>query len=157
VSARTPVRRVRARRPPGRITRMRSNQPPRKRPSAWWSGSPATRFTLSRLAPVACTCARAVVESTDACQDSLPCASVAPISADSIRSHIPSTCQQANSAYTRHYGPYRSGTSRHGHPTRVRYRAPSTKPRSGYRRGRPRPVGGGSNGTNTAHWASVRS
>jgi hypothetical protein len=82
--------------------------------SAWWSGSPATRFTLSRLAPAACACARAVVESTDACQDSLPCRprrrSARTRSVPTPPQHLPTGEQRIH----RHHG--RSGMSRHGNP-----------------------------------------
>ena len=69
----------------------------------------------------------------------------------------PRTCQQANRAYTRPHGPYRSGTSRQGQPTRVRNRTPSIRPRNGHFRGRPRDDRGGSADTKTCHCASVRS
>ena len=93
----------------------------------------------------------------DACHYGLPTASSRTRSASSTRRQIPSTCQQANSAYTRHHGPYRCGTSRHGQPHRTRCRIPSTKPRTGHRRGRPWRAGGGSSGSSNAHWASLRS
>ncbi len=39
---------------------------------------------------------------------------------------MPSRCQRRNSPYTVCQAPYRSGTSRHGTPARVRHRIPST-------------------------------
>ena len=62
--------------------------------------------------------ARAVVESIDTCRDSFPLASASARSAASTCAQTPSACQHANSAYTRHQGPYRVGTSRRGHPIR---------------------------------------
>jgi hypothetical protein len=52
--------------------------------------------------------------------DNRPLRSAAWLSAASTRAHTPSSCQHANRAYTRHHGPYRTGTSRHGQPTRTR-------------------------------------
>ena len=92
------------------------DQPPRDRPSAWSSGSSLMRSLLSWRAPAAWTWARAVVESTETSQPTLPAASAAAISACSRSSQMPSNCQHANNAYTRHHAPYRSGTSRQGSP-----------------------------------------
>jgi hypothetical protein len=78
-------------------------------------------------------------------------------SAVSTRAQLPSRCQRRNNAYTADQDPYRSGTSRHGVPTRVRHRIPSMSCRLVHSDGRPglRPTG--SSGARTAHCASVRS
>jgi hypothetical protein len=76
-------------------------------------------------------------------------ASAAPISADSIRSHTPSICQQANSAYTAttaSTGPECPATDTPPAPGNA-HRRPSPAADTGA--GGPRRVDGGSNGTNS--------
>ncbi len=54
-----------------------------------------------------------------------------------MRFQVPPLCQRRNRSYTRPQGPYRSGTSRHGAPVRVRHRMPSISCRRVHIGGRP--------------------
>lgn len=70
---------------------------------------------------------------------------------------VPSRCQRRNRSYTRAHGPYRSGTSHHGTPVRVRNRMPSISCRRLHLGGRPGFLPLGNNDSNRAHCVSVRS
>ena len=108
-------------------------------------------------APAACWWARTTVESTDTSQVISPATSARACKQARIRAQVPSRCQDRNNPYTDAHGPYRSGTSRHGTPARVRHRIPSISRRSSHLRGRPGFFPLGSNGSSTAHCASVKS
>ncbi len=86
-----------------------------------------------------------------------PAASALACNAVRIRAHIPVRCQRRNSPYTVCHGPYRSGMSRHGHPVRILHRIPSMSWRFVHFGGRPAFFPRGSNVSNRAHCASVRS
>jgi hypothetical protein len=108
-------------------------------------------------APAACWCARAIVESTLTSQVISPTVSARACSPVRIRCQVPSRCQRRNRPYTVCQGPYRGGTSRQGDPTRNRHRIPSINCRLLHLGGRPGFLPLGSNGSSTAHCASVRS
>ena len=108
-------------------------------------------------APAACWWARTTVESTLTSQVISPAASARACKLVRIRAQVPARCQARTNPYTDAHGPYRSGTSRHGHPARVRHRIPSMSCRNGHVRGRPGFFPFGSNGSSTAHCASVKS
>lgn len=70
-----------------------------------------------------------------------------------IRCQVPSRCQRRNRSYDRAQGPYRSGTSRHGTPVRVRNRiAVDQLPPGPYRRA-PWLLPRGNNGSRRARCA----
>jgi hypothetical protein len=123
-------------------------------------GHPAGRLGLRGplfRAPAACWWARATVESTETSQVISPAASARACSKVMMRAQLPSRCQRRNNPYTDSHGPYRSGTSRHGAPVRVRHRIPSISRRSSHLRGRPGFFPLGSSGSSTVHCAPVRS
>ena len=64
------------------------------------------------------------MESTETSQVISPAASARACKLVRIRAQVPSRCQDRNNPYTDAHGPYRSGTSRHGHPARVRKKIP---------------------------------
>jgi hypothetical protein len=84
-------------------------------------------------------------------------ASAWPCSSAKIRCQVPSRCQRRNKSYARAQGPYRSGTSRHGTPVRMRNRMPSISCRLVHIGGRPGFLPRGNNGSRQAHCVSVRS
>ena len=98
-----------------------------------------------------------MVESTETSQVISPAASARACKPVRIRAQVPSRCQARNNPYTDPHGPYRSGTSRHGHPARVRHRIPSMSCRLAHTGGRPGFFPFGSNGSSTAHCGSVKS
>ena len=108
-------------------------------------------------APAACWCARTTVESTLTSQVISPAASARARKRARICAQVPSRCQDRNNPYTDAHGPYRSGTSRHGTPARVRHRIPSMSCRFAHTGGRPGFFPFGSNGSSTAHCASLKS
>ena len=80
-----------------------------------------------------------------------------PGSSAKIRCQVPSRCQRRNRSYDLAQGPYRSATSRHGTPVRVRNRMPSISCRLVHIGGRPGFLPRGNSGSRRAHCASVRS
>ena len=107
-------------------------------------------------APAACWCARVTVESTDTSQVISPAASARACNAVRIPAQVPSRCQRRNNPYTDCHGPYAAAHPATAHPP---------GPATGSRRSAAvssTPAGGpasprGSNGSSTAHCASVRS
>jgi hypothetical protein len=97
------------------------------------------------------------VESTLTSQVINPAASARACRPAKIFFQVPSRCHRRNSPYTVCHGPYVGGTSRHGVPARIRHRIPSMSCRLLHFGGRPGFLPLGSNGSNTAHWTSVRS
>ncbi len=105
------------------------------------------------LAPAACWWARQTVESTLMSQVIRFFESAWACSSVKMRFQVPPLCQRRNRSYTRPQGPYRSGTSRHGAPGRVRHRMPSVSCRRVHIGGRPGFVPLGSSGSSRAHCA----
>lgn len=123
-------------------------------------GDAAGRLLLQvplSLDPAACWWARQTVKSTLMSQVIRFFASAWASSSVKTRFQVPSRCQRRNRSYTRPQGPYRSGTSRHGVPVRVRHRMPAISYRRVHIGGRPGFVPSGSSGSSRAHCASVRS
>src|SRR5437016_3434064 len=98
-----------------------------------------------------------MVESTLISHVINPAASARACSPVRILAQVPLRCQRRNKPYTVCQGPYRGGTSRHGDPTRNRHRIPSINCRLVHIGGRPDFLPLGSNGSSTAHCASIRS
>jgi len=109
------------------------------------------------LAPAACWWARQTVEPALMSKLMSPLASAWACSWAKIRCQLPSRCQRRNRSYTRAHGPYRSGTSRHGTPVRVRNRTPSISRRLAQVGGRPGFLPPRNSGSSRAYCASVRS
>lgn len=80
------------------------------------------------LVPAACWWTRQTVESTLMSQVIRSLASAWAWSWVKICCPMPSRCRRRNRSYSRPHGPYRSGTSRHGVPARVRTRGPLPEP-----------------------------
>lgn len=74
-----------------------------------------------------------------------------------IRCQVPFRCQRRNKSYDLAQGPYRSGTSRHGVPVRVRNRMPSISCLRLHLGGRPGFLPLGNNDSSRAHCIPVRS
>src|SRR5437762_6557547 len=98
-----------------------------------------------------------MVESTPTSQVINPAASAIACSPVRILAQVPLRCQRRNRPYTVCQGPYWGGTSRQGEPTRTRHRTPSISCRLLHFGGRPDFFPLGSNGSSTAHCASVKS
>lgn len=107
--------------------------------------------------PAACRYARVPVESTLTSQMIRPLASTLACNFFKIRAQVPSRCQRRNSPYALSHSPYRTGTSRHGAPFRVRHRIPPMSCRFVHFGGLPGFFPTGSNSSRTAHCAAVKS
>ena len=93
---------------------------------------------------VACWCVRAIVESTDIDQSTIPAASAAAMTFASTRSQMPSVAIRWCQVQTVCQGPNTAGRSRHAIPVRYRYTMPSTMSRASANGLPLRPVGRGS-------------
>lgn len=89
-------------------------------------------------------------------QSNFPCWSKAPRKVSQICSHTPWSCHPWRRRWQVEGAPYLLGRSRHLAPERSIQRMPLMVRRSSAL-GRPRFLGGGSNGAITSHWSSRRS